>query len=165
MLWNSPIRWFAKSSGTTSGKSKFIPVSDESLAECHFKAGKDMLSIYCNNNPNSQLFSGKSLTVGGSHQINQLNSDSFQGDLSAILMQNLPFWAQFVTTPNLSIALMDDWENKIERMARATMTENVTSLAGFTVDAFTCEACKLNLAIKSTLLKFGSTLNCFFMEE
>ena len=77
IVWNTPIKWFAKSSGTTAGKSKFIPVSEESLEECHFKAGKDMLSIYCNNNPNSQLFSGKSLTVGGSHQIGQLNDASF----------------------------------------------------------------------------------------
>ncbi len=162
VLWNSPIRWFAKSSGTTSGKSKYIPVSEESLAECHFKAGKDMLSIYCNNNPNSQLFSGKSLTVGGSHQINQLNSDSFQGDLSAILMQNLPFWAQFVTTPNLSIALMDDWENKIERMARATMSENVTSLAG--VPSWTLLLVKhvLKLSNKQYLTEVWPNLELFF---
>lgn len=162
VLWHSPIKWFAKSSGTTAGKSKFIPVSEESLEECHFKAGKDMLSIYCNNNPNSQLFSGKSLTVGGSHQIGQLNSDSFQGDLSAILMQNLPFWAQFVTTPNLSIALMDEWENKIEMIARATINENVTSLAG--VPSWTLLLMKhiLNLSNKSNLLEVWPNLELFF---
>ncbi len=162
VLWNTPIRWFAKSSGTTAGKSKFIPVSEESLEECHFKAGKDMLSIYCNNHPDSQLFSGKSLTVGGSHQIGQLNSNSNQGDLSAILMQNLPFWAQFVTTPNLSIALMDEWESKIEMMARATMAENVTSLAG--VPSWTLLLLKhiLKIASKENLLEVWPNLELFF---
>ncbi|MES1224824.1 MAG: GH3 auxin-responsive promoter family protein, partial [Bacteroidota bacterium] len=162
VLWNTPIKWFAKSSGTTADKSKFIPVSEESLEECHFKAGKDMLSIYCNNNPNSQLFSGKSLTVGGSHQISQINTDSFQGDLSAILMQNLPFWAQFVTTPNLSIALMNEWESKIEMMARATMYENVTSLAG--VPSWTLLLMKhvLKLSHKKNLLEVWPNLELFF---
>lgn len=162
VLWNTPIVWFAKSSGTTAGKSKFIPVSEESLEECHFKAGKDMLSIYCNNNPSSQLFSGKSLTIGGSHQIGQLNNNSYQGDLSAILMQNLPFWAQFVTTPNLSIALMDDWESKIEMMARATVDENVTSLAG--VPSWTLLLLKhiLKIANKQNLLEVWPNLELFF---
>jgi hypothetical protein len=162
VLWNTPIKWFAKSSGTTADKSKFIPVSEESLEECHFKAGKDMLSIYCSNNPNSQLFSGKSLTIGGSHQISQLNSDSYQGDLSAILMQNLPFWAQFVTTPNLSIALMNEWESKIEMMARATINENVTSLAG--VPSWTLLLMKhiLKLSNKKNLLEVWPNLELFF---
>lgn len=162
ILWPSPIVWFAKSSGTTADKSKFIPVSEESLEECHFKAGKDMLSIYCNNNPNSQLFSGKSLTVGGSHKVGQLNGNSFQGDLSAILMQNLPFWAQFVTTPNLSIALMDDWESKIEMIARATMSENVTSLAG--VPSWTLLLLKhiLNISGKNNMLEVWPNLELFF---
>ncbi len=162
VLWNTPIKWFAKSSGTTADKSKFIPVSEESLEECHFKAGKDMLSIYCNNNPNSQLFSGKSLTIGGSHQISQHNNDSYQGDLSAILMQNLPFWAQFVTTPNLSIALMNEWESKIEMMARATVNENVTSLAG--VPSWTLLLMKhiLKLSNKENLLEVWPNLELFF---
>ena len=162
ILWNTPIKWFAKSSGTTADKSKFIPVSEESLEECHFKGGKDMLSMYFNNNPESQLFTGKSLTIGGSHQINQLNTDSFQGDLSAIIMQNLPFWAQFVTTPNLSIALMDEWESKIEMIARATINENVTSIAG--VPSWTLLLIKhiLAKANKNNLLEVWPNLELYF---
>lgn len=129
LLWNSDIKWFAVSSGTTNDKSKFIPVSMESLEECHFKGGKDLLSIYCNNNPDTQLFSGKLLSLGGSHRINSFSNDSFYGDLSAILIQNLPFWIQLLRTPDLSIALMDEWEEKIDKMARVTMLEDVTSIS------------------------------------
>ncbi len=130
VLWNSDIKWFAKSSGTTSDKSKFIPVSTEALEECHFKGGKDMLSIYCNNNPETTMFSGKGLALGGSHQISDFNNESYYGDLSAIIIQNLPWWGQFLRTPNLSIALMDEWESKIEKMAEVTMAEDVTNISG-----------------------------------
>jgi hypothetical protein len=130
LLWHSDIKWFAKSSGTTSDKSKFIPVSLESLEECHFKGGKDLLSIYCNNNPDTKLFDGKLLSLGGSHRINSFSNESFYGDLSAILIQNLPFWIQLLRTPDLSIALMDEWEEKIDRMARVTMLEDVTNISG-----------------------------------
>src|SRR3978361_579123 len=95
VLWRSEIKWFAKSSGTTSDRSKYIPVSEESLEECHFKGGKDMLTLYFNNRPGARLFTGKSLTLGGSHQIGQLNSETSFGDLSAVLMKNLPLWAEF----------------------------------------------------------------------
>lgn len=132
ILWPTEIRWFAKSSGTTNDRSKFIPVSDESLEDCHFKGGKDLLSIYLNNNPDSRLFTGKNLSIGGSQQVNQFdnNSNSFYGDVSAVIMKNLPFWVQIIRTPSLEIALMDEWENKIEAMAQATMHEDVTSLSG-----------------------------------
>ncbi len=130
ILWNTPVKWFAKSSGTTSDKSKFIPVSDESLTETHFKASKDVLTNYYNNFPESDLLTGKSLVVGGSHQVNQINEDIQYGDLSAVLMQNTPFWGHWIRTPELSIALLDEWENKIEKLAQITMNENVTSLAG-----------------------------------
>jgi len=131
ILWPSEIKWFAKSSGTTADKSKFIPVSQEALEECHFKGGKDMLSIYCNNHPDTKLFDGKSIAMGGSRQILEVNNESYiQGDLSAILIENLPAWIEFMRTPNLSIALMDEWENKIEQMAHATMQHNVTSISG-----------------------------------
>ena len=93
ILWPSEIKWFAKSSGTTSDRSKFIPVSPEALEECHYKGGKDMISIFCNNKPNNQILTGKALVLGGSHQINQLSEDSFYGDLSAVLIKNLPMWA------------------------------------------------------------------------
>lgn len=130
LLWHTDIRWFAKSSGTTSDKSKFIPVSTEALEECHYKGGKDLLCLYFHNNPETKLFNGKVLTLGGSHQINALNNDSFYGDLSAILIQNLPFWIQLFRTPERSIALMDEWEEKIEKMAIATMQEDVTNISG-----------------------------------
>ncbi|MDN4166782.1 GH3 auxin-responsive promoter family protein [Cytophagales bacterium LB-30] len=131
VLWPTEITWFAKSSGTTSA-SKFIPVSNEALEECHFKGGKDLLSIYLNNNPNSNLFTGKLLSIGGSHQINTLDksSKSQYGDVSAVIMKNLPFWAQLNRTPSLETALMDEWEAKIEKMAHETLAENVTGMAG-----------------------------------
>ncbi len=130
ILWNTDIKWFAKSSGTTSDKSKFIPVSDSSLEECHFKGGKDMLSIYCNNYPDTKIFDGRGLALGGSHKINEFNSDSYYGDLSAIIIRNLPFWAEFHRVPDRDIALMDEWESKIEKMALATIEHDVTNISG-----------------------------------
>lgn len=131
VLWPGDIRWFAKSSGTTSDKSKYIPVSQEALEECHFKGGKDMLSLYCNNFPNTALFDGRGLAMGGSHKISEINNASFyDGDLSAILIQNLPYWAEFIRVPKKSTALMDNWEEKIELMADETIPHNVTSLSG-----------------------------------
>lgn len=132
VLWPSKIKWFAKSSGTTNSKSKFIPVSNEALEDCHYKGGKDLLSIYLNNYPESKMFSGKNLAIGGSQQINPLdeNGESFSGDVSAVIMKNLPFWAQLSRTPKLEIALMENWEEKIEKIANATVHENITSIAG-----------------------------------
>ena len=132
ILWNTPINWFAKSSGTTSAKSKFIPISEESLTDNHFKGSKDVLTTYYENFPSSDLLTGKGLVIGGSHQLCKLNDDiDIQyGDLSAILMQNSPFWGQWLRTPELSIALLDEWENKIEKLATITAEENVTSIAG-----------------------------------
>ncbi|MFZ9938964.1 MAG: GH3 auxin-responsive promoter family protein [Bacteroidia bacterium] len=130
VLWPTEIRWFAKSSGTTNDRSKFIPVSEEAFEECHFKAGKDMLAMYCSLVPDTQIFSGKGLTIGGSHKINSLKEGTYYGDLSALLMQNLPFWVEFIRTPELSVALLDDWEVKVERIARETMTQDVTNMTG-----------------------------------
>ncbi|MCH5690979.1 GH3 auxin-responsive promoter family protein [Niabella sp. W65] len=92
LLWNSPIFWFAKSSGTTSDKSKFIPISEESLEDCHFKAAKDVLTMYYSYNPDSAILTGKGLVLGGSHTINPVNNEAQYGDLSAVLLQNSPFW-------------------------------------------------------------------------
>jgi hypothetical protein len=130
ILWNTPINWFAKSSGTTSNKSKFIPVSDESLKENHYKASKDVLSLYYISHPDSDLLTGKGLVIGGSHQINNINEAVHYGDLSAVVLQNSPFWSNWIRTPDLSIALMDEWESKIEKLAQTTIHENVTSMAG-----------------------------------
>lgn len=129
IFWNTPIKWFAKSSGTTNAKSKFIPVSSEALENCHYKASKDLLCLYLNNNENSQLFAGKSLRLGGSKQLYEDNN-TFFGDLSAILIDNMPIWAEFSSTPSSSISLMGDWESKMPAIINETINENVTSLAG-----------------------------------
>lgn len=129
IFWPSPIKWFAKSSGTTNAKSKFIPVSNQSLEDCHYKSGKDLLSLYFHNNPNSQLFSGKSLRLGGSKELYEENGTVF-GDLSAILIDNAPFWAEMSSTPSNKVSLMSNWDQKMEAIIEETKFENVTSLAG-----------------------------------
>ena len=128
VLWSSDIKWFSKSSGTTSNKSKLIPVSKESLEDCHYKGGKDMLALYCNNNPESNIFSGASLALGGSKQ-NDISS-VFCGDVSAIIIDNLPFWAEWFRVPKKDIALMPEWEEKLQRMIASVSGENVVSLSG-----------------------------------
>lgn len=130
LIWPSEIKWFAKSSGTTD-KSKFIPVSKESLDGCNYHGGRDMVTLYCYNYPETQLFSGKSLGLGGSFKEDHFGDyHSFHGDVSAIIIQNMPLWAEFFRAPDVSIALMDEWESKLERIAESMMDENVTSLAG-----------------------------------
>ncbi|MGB0166659.1 MAG: GH3 family domain-containing protein, partial [Luteibaculum sp.] len=130
LLWPTEIKWFAKSSGTTQDRSKFIPVSRESLEDCHYKGGKDLLSLYYNANPNSSLYKGMSLVIGGSSQLNEMRPDSYIGDLSSIIIKNLPFWVEFRRTPNSNVALLGEWERKIEQMAEITMNEDVTNIAG-----------------------------------
>jgi hypothetical protein len=130
VLWNTPVNWFAKSSGTTSDKSKFIPISEESLQDNHYKASKDVLSFYYASHPDSDLLTGKGLVIGGSHQISQVNEDIQFGDLSAVIVQNSPFWSNWIRTPDTSIILMDEWESKIEKLAQTTVNEKVTSMAG-----------------------------------
>ncbi|KRP00720.1 MAG: hypothetical protein ABR92_05400, partial [Polaribacter sp. BACL8 MAG-120619-bin41] len=129
LFWPTPIKWFAKSSGTTNAKSKFIPVSQESLEDCHYKSSKDLLSIYLNNNENSQLFTGKSLRLGGSKELYESHGSIF-GDLSAILIDNMPFWAEFSSTPSNKVSLMPDWNTKLAAVIAETTKENVTSMAG-----------------------------------
>lgn len=129
VFWNTPIKWFAKSSGTTNAKSKFIPVSNEALEDCHYKGSKDLLCMYLNNNENSEMFLGKSLRLGGSSQIYEKNNSYF-GDLSAILIENMPIWAEFSSTPSSKISLMSEWESKLEAIINETKVENVTSFAG-----------------------------------
>ena len=163
ILWPSEIKWFAKSSGTTNARSKFIPVSAEALEDCHYKGGKDMLSIYVNNYPESKMFAGKNLVIGGSQQVNQFdkNAKSYYGDVSAILLKNLPLWAQFVRTPSLEIALMDEWEEKIEKMALTTAEEDVTSISG--VPTWTIVLIERILALKgkSSILEVWPNLEVF----
>ena len=129
IFWHKPIKWFAKSSGTTNTKSKFIPVSNASLEDCHYAAGKDLLCMYLNNNPDSELFNGKNLRLGGSKELYEENGTIF-GDLSAILIDNMPFWAEFSSTPSNKVSLMSDWEPKMQAIVDESIKENVTSLAG-----------------------------------
>lgn len=129
IFWNTPIKWFAKSSGTTNAKSKFIPVSNEALENCHYKGTKDLLCLYLNNNEDSQLFTGKSLRLGGSKQL-YADNNTFFGDLSAILIENMPMWAEFSSTPSNKVSLMNDWETKLGAIVNETRFENVTSFAG-----------------------------------
>ena len=129
LFWPTKVKLFAKSSGTTNAKSKFIPVSNEALEDCHYKSSKDLLCLYLNNNENSQLFTGKSLRLGGSKELYEDNGSSF-GDLSAILIDNMPLWAEFSSTPSNKVSLMSEWESKLKAIIQESTQENVTSLAG-----------------------------------
>ncbi|NVK48188.1 MAG: GH3 auxin-responsive promoter family protein [Cyclobacteriaceae bacterium] len=164
VLWNTEVEWFSKSSGTTSSRSKYIPVTEESLEDCHFKGGKDMVTLYVSNYPDSKLFSGKSLSIGGSLEKNPLNpyGNTKAGDISAVIMKNLPIWAQFARTPSLETALMGEWESKIEKMAFETMNENVVSIAG--VPTWTIVLLRRILEIKKAkhILEVWPNLEVFF---
>jgi hypothetical protein len=129
LFWPTKVKLFAKSSGTTNAKSKFIPVSNEALEDCHYKSSKDLLCLYLNNNENSQLFTGKSLRLGGSKELYEDNGSLF-GDLSAILIDNMPLWAEYSSTPSNKVSLMSEWESKLMAIIHESMQENVTSLAG-----------------------------------
>lgn len=161
LLWPSETSWFAKSSGTTGSKSKFIPVTAEAMEECHFKGGKDMLCIYCHNNPDAKIFDGKNLTIGGSHQINSLNNNSYYGDISAVILQNLPVWVQLIRTPEIAIALMDNWEDKIEKIANVTLKENVASISGVPTWTLVLINRLLELSGKETLSEIWPNLELF----
>lgn len=145
LTWNTEIKWFAKSSGTTSGKSKFIPVSRESLEDSHYKGGKDLLSLYYHQLPDRKLYKGKHLVLGGSAEINYLSDDSYFGDLSAIILKNMPWWAEIRRTPSKEIALMSAWEEKIEKLAHSTKHEDIYILAG--VPSWTLVLCNRILEI------------------
>lgn len=161
ILWPGEIKWFAKSSGTTSDKSKFIPVSKDTLEDCHFRAGKDVLALYTTHYPETKIFTGKGLTLGGSHRINNFSNQSFYGDLSAILIENLPFWADFIRTPKADIALMEKWEEKIEKIAESTVKENVTNIAGVPSWNLVLMKYILDYTGKSNLLEVWPNLELF----
>ncbi|MGV3503039.1 MAG: GH3 auxin-responsive promoter family protein [Adhaeribacter sp.] len=161
VLWPGTVSWFAKSSGTTNARSKFIPVTKEALEDCHYKGGKDMLSIYANLNPDTQLFTGKALSIGGSLRTNEFNPSAQTGDVSAIIMQNLPIWAEAARTPPLKVALMDKWEEKIEAMAEITIGENVTSLSGVPTWTYVLLNRILEITGKSNILEVWPNLELF----
>lgn len=129
VLWPGVIKWFAKSSGTTSSKSKFIPVSTQAIEDCHLKGGKDLLSLYCKNYPDTGMFHGINLRLGGS-TFQEKDQPSVYGDVSAIIIENLPFWVELRSTPSNQISLMSEWESKIEAIAETSIKEDVRSMAG-----------------------------------
>lgn len=130
ILWPGEVKWFAKSSGTTSDKSKFLPVTKESLEDCHMRGPKDVFAQYIKNYPETKLLKGKTLTLGGSHRVNSFSNNSYYGDLSAILIENVPFWADFIRTPTTEIALIEEFEEKIEKIIDTTLEQNITSFSG-----------------------------------
>lgn len=148
VLWPSRLKWFAKSSGTTDDRSKYIPVTKEALEECHYKGGKDLLALYYNQKPDARVYSGKHLVLGGSSKINPFNEEGYTGDLSAIIIRNLPIWVELRRTPSRDIALMDNWEEKIEAIARTTMNEDIYMMAG--VPSWTLVLLKRILELKGT---------------
>ncbi|MCB0502918.1 MAG: GH3 auxin-responsive promoter family protein [Bacteroidetes bacterium] len=130
VVWPTEIKWFAKSSGTTNDKSKFIPVSKEALEECLYRGPRDLMCVYAHNNPDTKLFTGKSLVLVGSQKTHESNSSIHYGDVSAVMAINQPFVASIFKAPNLSVALMEDWEAKIERIAEETIPKNITNIGG-----------------------------------
>ncbi|MCF1421598.1 GH3 auxin-responsive promoter family protein [Mangrovimonas futianensis] len=161
IFWPEPIKWFAKSSGTTNSKSKFIPVSGDSLEDCHYAASKDLLCMYLNNNEDSQLFTGKSLRLGGSKELYRENGTIF-GDLSAILIDNMPFWAEFSSTPSNRVSLMSNWEEKMQAIVEETVEENVTSLAGVPSWMLVLLNNVLDYTNKDSLLDIWPNLEVYF---
>jgi hypothetical protein len=161
IMWPTPIKWFAQSSGTTNAKSKYIPVSPESLVDCHYAASKDLLCMYLNNNENSQLFSGKGLRLGGSKELYQDNGTVY-GDLSAILIDNMPFWAEYSSTPNHNVSLLSDWEIKMQAIVDETIQQNVTSLAGVPSWMLVLLNNVLETTGKSNILEVWPNLEVYF---
>ncbi len=161
LLWPGITSWFAKSSGTTSDRSKFIPVTKDSLFECHYKGGKDLLALYYTNYPDRKLYNAKHLIIGGSAKINPIGINSYLGDLSAIIVKNLPWWAEIRRTPSREIALMDDWEKKLDKMAKQTIKQDVCIIAG--VPSWTLVLCNRILEItgKQNLKEVWPNLELF----
>jgi len=161
LFWPSDVQWFAKSSGTTNAKSKFIPVSNEALEDCHLKAGKDMLSLYIHNNEDAGLFNGKGLRLGGSSAVYEDNNSYF-GDLSAIIIENMPFWLDFSSAPKYETALMSEWETKMEAIVNETIDENITSLVGVPSWMLVLLNRVLEKTGKDTILEVWPNLEVYF---
>lgn len=161
VLWPGKIKWVAKSSGTTNSKSKSIPITKDALYKCHYQGGKDVIALYLNQNPYSKLFSGKTLSVGGSFGKRQSPHDVFYGDLSAVLISNLPCWARPFRAPKKSVALLSEWEEKVEAIAKDTISENIVALAG--VPSWTLVVLNkiLELTKKENILEVWPNLELF----
>lgn len=161
VLWPSPIHWFSKSSGTTNARSKFIPVSKESMQQAHFQGGKDVIGLFFHNCPDTQFYWGKGLSIGGSFQANPDNPESHYGDVSAVIMQNLPRWAQWLRTPPVEVATLEKWEEKIEKMVEITTKQNVTSILGVPTWAIVLIQRILEVTGKKTLMEVWPNLEVF----
>jgi len=162
ILWPSTITHFSKSSGTTNARSKFIPVSPEAFDDCHFKGGKDLLCLYVNNYPDTKLFLGKNLGIGGSYQENPQAPDSCYGDVSALLMKNLPVWAEWLRTPSLDVALMDKWEEKLAKIVQITIKEDVRGLSGVPTWMVVLMQRVLEMTGKGSIAEVWPNLEVFF---
>jgi hypothetical protein len=161
VLWPGYVKWFAKSSGTTNDKSKFIPVTSKSLHLCHYRGGTDVLLMYIKNYPISNIFKGKLLTLGGSHQLDTFSNGSRVGDLSAIMLQNIPFVADIVRTPPKNIALISEWEEKLYKLSKHIVKENITGFAGVPSWNLVLMKHMLQMTGKNNLLEIWPNLELF----
>ena len=162
ILWPGRVRWYAKSSGTTNDKSKFIPVSSEGLQKIHYAGGRDSVAIYLRNNPKSRMFDGKGLILGGSHAPNYNLPGSLVGDLSAILIENINPLVNLVRVPKKQTALLSDFEVKRERIAREAMTQNVTNISGVPSWMLSVLTCMMEITGKTHLEEVWPHIEVFF---
>ncbi len=162
ILWPGRVKWYAKSSGTTNDKSKFIPVSAEGLQKIHYAGGRDTVAIYLRNNPKSRMFDGKGLILGGSHAPNYNLKDSLVGDLSAILIENINPLVNLVRVPKKQTALLSDFEVKRERIAREAMNKNVTNISGVPSWMLSVLTCMMDITGKKHLEEVWPNIEVFF---
>ena len=162
ILWPGRVKWYAKSSGTTNDKSKFIPVSSEGLQKIHYAGGRDSVAIYLRNNPQSRMFDGKGLILGGSHAPNYNLPGSLVGDLSAILIENINPLVNLVRVPKKQTALLSDFEVKRERIAKEAMTQNVTNISGVPSWMLSVLTCMMEMTGKTHLEEVWPNIEVFF---
>lgn len=162
VLWPGRVKWYAKSSGTTNDKSKFIPVSNEGLKKIHYAGGYDTVALYLRNNPQSRMFDGKGLILGGSHTPNYNLPGSLVGDLSAILIENINPLVNLVRVPKKKTALLSDFEMKRERIAREAMNQNVTNISGVPSWMLSVLSCMMEMTGKTHLEEVWPNLEVFF---
>ena len=162
ILWPGKVRWYAKSSGTTNDKSKFIPVSQDGLKDTHYAGGRDAVTWYLRNNPQSKIFDGKALILGGSHVPNYNTKNSLVGDLSAILIENINPLVNLVRVPKKSIALLSDFEVKRELIAQEAIKQNITNLSGVPSWMLSVMTRVLEISGKDNLAEVWPNLEMFF---